>query len=117
VAAEGKSVYRTHLIAADGDAEHKNSIGLKTATKDHGAVVRALDAAGNAAPGVSHVRVEEEASRFEAVQHAAEAVVAEQSRRGPSLAERLCELTMLHAEGILSDQEYAESKARLLATL
>lgn len=96
--------------------QYKNSIGIKTSNKGHGEVARALEAAGHAALGVSPVQVAEEEAPS-AAQSVAETVVAEQSSPGPSLAERLRELAMLHAEGILSDQEYTESKARLLATL
>lgn len=90
--------------------QFKNSIGLKTNNKGDSEVARALQFAGNAVLG------EVEPATVPSAQ-AAELLGANQGPSAPSLAERLRELSDLHKEGILSDEEFAESKAKVLAGL
>ena len=93
-----------------------NSMGLKTAKKGHVDVGLALVAAGNAVLGTdSSLTVEAAAAELQpAVQPGVE--VAAQVAP-PSLADRLRELATLHQEGILSDEEFASAKAKLLSGL
>lgn len=95
-----------------------NSVGLKTAKKSHVDVGLALEAAGNAVLGVgvdrSSTRDTEAAALAPAVQPEVEAPV---QPSAPSLADRLRELATLHQEGILSDDEFASAKAKLLSGL
>ncbi|PKH38522.1 hypothetical protein CXG46_15545 [Nocardioides alpinus] len=91
-------------------------MGLKTAKKGHVDVGLALVAAGNAVLGTdSSLTVEAAAAELQpAVQPGVE--VAAQVAP-PSLADRLRELATLHREGILSDEEFASAKAKLLSGL
>lgn len=93
-----------------------NSVGLKTAKKSHVDVGLALEAAGNAVLGIdsSSTGDARAAALPSAVQP--EAAVAAQTSP-PSLADRLRELATLHQEGILSDEEFASAKAKLLGGL
>ncbi|GAA5090794.1 hypothetical protein GCM10025760_16950 [Microbacterium yannicii] len=90
--------------------QYKNSIGIKTSNKGHSDVGRALQSAGNAVLGMSEPAT---TSSTQAVDR----VGASQGPTVPSLSDRLRELSSLHREGILSDEEFAESKARVLAGL
>ena len=87
--------------------QYKNSIGIKTSNKGHSEVGRALQAAGNSVLSLS------EPATISPTQ-AAEIVSASQGSSIPTLTERLRELSNLHKEGILSDEEFAESKAKIL---
>lgn len=87
-----------------------NSVGIKTTNKGHNEVGRALEAAGHAVLGTSDAPAP-------ALAPAAPPVVSGQVSAGPTLADRLRELAGLHAEGILSDEEFAAGKARLLGGL
>lgn len=90
-----------------------NSVGLKTAKQGHVDVGLALEAAGNAALGVGGPSTADAgaAALPPAVQPVA--AVAPQASL-PSLMDRLRELAALHQEGILSDEEFASAKAKLL---
>ena len=85
-----------------------NSLGIKTSNKGHSEVGRALEAAGKAVLGVADVSAQSHAPE-------PQMVAAGQSTASPTLAERLRELAGLHTEGILSDEEFAAAKARLLS--
>lgn len=87
-----------------------NSVGIKTTNKGYNEVGRALEAAGNAVLGTSDAPAP-------ALAPAVLPVVSAQVSAGPTLADRLRELAGLHAEGVLSDEEFAASKARLLGLL
>jgi hypothetical protein len=107
---------RAFLTIATDKAIHtlsnqsSNSVGIKTSNKGHNEVGRALEAAGNAVLGISDAPARTLASE-------AQPVMSGQVAAGPTLAERLRELAGLHAEGILSDEEFAASKAKLLGGL
>lgn len=94
--------------------QYKNSIGIKTSNKGHSEVGRALQAAGHSVLGLSEK--ETETATISSTEAAA-LVGASQGSAVPTLAERLRELSGLHKEGILSDEEFAESKAKVLAGL
>lgn len=83
---------------------------IKIANKGHTDVARELEAAGNAVLGVS------DASALPAVAEP-NAVPAMAVAAHPTLAERLREIAGLHQEGILSDEEFATAKAKLLSGL
>lgn len=90
-----------------------NSVGLKTAQKGHVDVGRALEAAGNAVLGIEASSTA--GAGTPAVQSAAQPEVGITAQTSsPSLADRLRELATLHQEGILSDEEFASAKAKLL---
>lgn len=112
----GTGARRSILIVVTDKAIHtlsnqyKNSIGIKTHNKGHSEVARALQSAGDAVLGLS------EPAAISTAQ-TAELVSVGRGASAPSLAERLRELSGLHKEGILSDEEFAESKAKILAGL
>jgi len=90
--------------------QYKNSVGIKTSNKGHSDVARALQSAGYAVLGLPDP----------ASAPVSEVIESPQERpapAAPTIAERLRELSALHQEGILSDAEFAESKARVLAGL
>ncbi len=88
-----------------------NSVGLKTSDKGHSEVARELEATGNLVLGVSAPAEAASPAASEPIAPAATATAA------PTTAERLRELAALHQEGILSDEEFAAGKAKLLAGL
>lgn len=79
-------------------------------TKGHNEVGLVLEAAGNSVLGAVEGAAQVPASESQpvAVSHVAKA---------PTLAERLRELADLHRDGILSDDEFAAAKGKLLAGL
>jgi hypothetical protein len=93
-----------------------NSVGLKTAQKGHVDVGRALEAAGNAVLGIDSSAIADAGAAALSPAVQSETVVAAQASP-PSLADRLRELATLHQEGILSDEEFASAKAKLLSGL
>lgn len=89
---------------------------VKVVKKGDAAVGRELESAGNATLGtVEPAALDEEPSPPIAPTHSvpAMALAAPQA----SLTDRLRELAALHAEGILSDEEFTETKARLISGL
>lgn len=78
--------------------------------KGHYEVGLALEAAGNSVLGVVEVAAYQPASEFQPV-------VGGHAAKSPTLAERLRELADLHKDGILSDDEFAAAKGKLLAGL
>lgn len=86
--------------------QFSNSLGLKTSDKGHSVVARELEAAGNELLGVTETD-RSAAMQQPAAQGATTAV--------PTTVEKLRELAVLHKEGILSDEEFAAGKAKLLA--
>jgi hypothetical protein len=78
--------------------------------KGHNEVGIALEAAGNSVLGVSVGVTPEPAPELQPA-------VASQPPAEPSLTGRLRELADLHREGILSDDEFAAAKAKLLEGL
>lgn len=93
-----------------------NSVGLKTAQKGHVDVGLALEAAGNAVLGVDGSS--KAAPGTTAVQSAVQPDAAGPAHTSsPSMADRLRELATLHQEGILSDEEFASAKSKLLSDL
>jgi hypothetical protein len=91
-----------------------NSMGLKTAKKGHVDVGLALEAAGNAVLGIdSSSTAHAGAAALPPAVQTGPAIGAQTSP--PSLADRLRELATLHQEGILSDEEFASAKAKLLS--
>ena len=92
-----------------------NSVGLKTAKQSHVDVGIALAAAGDGVLGTDAPPAPE-ADPAATVQRVVAAEAATQSA-APSLADRLRELAILHQEGVLSDEEFAGAKARLLSGL
>ncbi len=93
-----------------------NSVGLKTAQKGHVDVGLALEAAGNAVLGIDSSSSADAGAAALPPAVQPETVVAAQASP-PSLADRLRELATLHQEGILSDEEFASAKAKLLSGL
>lgn len=91
-----------------------NSVGLKTAKQSHVDVGLALEAAGN---GVLGVDAREAAAGTADVVQSVVSTQAATPSPAPSLADRLRELATLHQEGVLSDEEFAGAKARLLSGL
>lgn len=107
---------RSHLTIGTDQAIHtlsnqfSNSLGLKTSNKGHSEVARELEAAGNALLGILDPEV---ASAPVATPSIASGV----TTAGPTTADRLRELAALHKDGILSDEEFAAGKAKMLAGL
>lgn len=93
-----------------------NGVGLKTSNKGHDDVGRALEAAGQAVLGVAAVEPQPNVDA-PAVVAPLEAEANAQPAGATSLSSRLRELSDLHKEGILSDEEFAASKAKLLGEL
>lgn len=90
-----------------------NSVGLKTSNKGHNDAGRALEVAGSAVLGV--VEVEQRPGvDTPVVAVVPEAAGATQPAAAPTLSERLRELADLHKDGVLSDEEFASVKAKLL---
>jgi hypothetical protein len=83
---------------------------IKTSNKGHIEVARELEAAGNAVLGIA------DASAHPAVAEP-KPMLATRSAHEPTIAERLREFAGLHTEQILSDEEFAAAKAKLLAGL
>lgn len=90
-------------------ANQKSNGAFNVSYKEHNAVALALVEAGNAVLGVS-VDPEPEVA-VEAV------AVAAALPASPTLSDRLRELSVLHREGILSDDEFSAAKGKLLAGL
>lgn len=116
--AEGRRAYLT--IATDRQIHtlsNESHNGLMTKTnKGHNEVGLALEHAGNSLLGVFEMaeqQVAPEPQQPSRVQPVESAIVAAE----PTLAERLRELAVLHADGILSDEEFTAAKARLLSSL
>lgn len=94
--------------------QSSNSVGLKISHKAHDEVGRTLEIAGNAALGVSAVNPHGFAAPAVAL---APPPPPSQPAAAPSLSDRMRELADLHKEGILSDEEFAGAKAKLLGGL
>jgi hypothetical protein len=88
-----------------------NSVGIKTAKQSHVDVGMALEAAGTDVLGID--RREAAKPNAPAVEPFINTEIAVQAP-APSFADRLRELAILHQEGVLSDDEFAGAKARLL---
>lgn len=89
----------------------KNAIGMKVTQKDHNEVGFSLAATGNAvleALGFASRQVAQAAQVVEI-----EAVATVPSPEELEFAEQIRELAALHREGILSDEEFKEAKARV----
>jgi hypothetical protein len=93
-----------------------NSVGLKTSNKGHNDVGRALEVAGNAVLGVVDVEPRPVVDA-PVIAAAPEPAGPTQPAAAPTLSERLRELADLHKDGILSDEEFASAKAKLLGGL
>lgn len=90
-------------------ANQRHNGFINVSQKEHNAVAVALVEAGTAVLGVS---------ANPEIEVAVEAVaVAASLPTAPTLADRLRELSELHREGILSDDEFATTKAKLLSGL
>lgn len=87
-----------------------NSVGLKMSNKGHNEIGRALEAAGIAVLGEARGGPAIDAPAATAPQPAG----ATQPATPSTLSERLRELAGLHRDGILSDDEFAAAKAKLL---
>jgi hypothetical protein len=105
---------KSSLIIATDMAIHtltnQRSNGIiKVSVKEHDAVAQALVEAGNVVLGVSSERE---------LNAAPEAIAVAAIQTGePALSSRLRELSALHAEGILSDEEFSTAKGKLLSGL
>lgn len=93
-----------------------NSVGLKTSNKGHNYAGRALEVAGNAALGVVEVEPQPVADA-PVIAAAPGLAAATRPTAAPTLSDRLRELADLHKDGILSDEEFASAKAKLLSGL
>lgn len=103
------------LIIATDKAIHalsnQSSNGfIKTTNKGHTEVARALELAGNAVLDVVNATAQPSGPEPEPVTVA-------QPAAGPTPADRLRELANLHKDGILSDEEFAAGKTRILSSL
>ncbi|WP_157805193.1 DUF2510 domain-containing protein [Mumia flava] len=96
---------------------------MKTSDKGHNEVALALEAAANAVLGVHPSAPQDSATRdalsaaaagFDADRHAAPP---SQPVIGSTVGERIRDLAALHRDGILSDEEFAAAKAKLLGAL
>jgi hypothetical protein len=120
--AEGR---RSYLTIATGTQIHSltnetpGSVGKK-ANKGHNEIGAALEAAGNAVLGASptpaHLSETPPPTAMEPLSQVPAAALATPTSE-PTLASRLRELSELHTEGILSDDEFAGAKAKLLGGL
>lgn len=90
-------------------ANQKSNGAFNVSYKEHDAVAVALVEAGNAVLGVTAGSEPEVAVEAIAVAAALPAA--------PTLSDRLRELSVLHREGILSDDEFSAAKGKLLAGL
>ena len=111
--AEGRKSYLT--IATDKEIhtltnQSHNGFGVTKTNKGHNEVGLALEVAGNSVLGVVGVAAQEPTS-------APQPAVVSPAAAEPTLSERLRELAGLHKDGILSDDEFAAAKAKLLAGL
>jgi len=105
---------KSNLVIATDKTIHtlvnqKHNGWMNVSQKEHNAVATALVEAGNAVLGVT-AAVEPEVV-VETVAVAATVPTA------PTLSDRLRELSELHSEGILSDDEFSSAKAKLLEGL
>ncbi|MDQ0727247.1 SHOCT domain-containing protein [Microbacterium sp. W4I20] len=108
------SARKSNLVIATDKTIHtlvnqKSNGWMNVTQKEHNAVAMALVEAGNAVLGISTAAEPEVA--IEAV------AVATTLPAAPTLSDRIRELSELHREGILSDEEFAGAKAKLLAGL
>ncbi len=112
VGAEGRKSFLT--IATDKEIHTLNNQSsngfVSKSNKGHIEVGLALEAAGNSVLGVVRGAAQE------SVSEPRPAVVGPAAAE-PTLSERLRELADLHKDGILSDDEFAAAKAKLLAGL
>jgi len=105
---------KTNLVIATDKMVHtltnQQHNGLFNASrKEHNAVAEALVEAGNAVLGIT-------VPSSPAIAQAELAPVASASSQ-PSLSDRIRELSGLHQDGILSDEEFSSAKAKLLSGL
>lgn len=84
---------------------------MNTSNKSHNDVGVALEAAGNAVLGIDPAR------HTFAAEAQPQTTAADATAAGPTLSGRLRELAELHKEGILSDEEFTASKAKLLGSI
>ena len=110
--AEGRKSFLT--IASDKEIHtltNQSSNGFVTkSNKGHNEVGLALEAAGNSVLSVAGVAAHEPVSE-------PRSAVVSPAAAAPTLSERLRELADLHNDGILSDDEFAAAKTKLLAGL
>jgi len=93
-----------------------NSVGLKTSNKGHNEVGAVLEAAGSAVLGVVESAPQDHAAERQPLAQT-QPVASSQAPAGPSVGDRLRELAALHKDGILSEDEFAAAKAKLLGDL
>lgn len=108
------SARKSSLVIATDRAIHtltnqKHNGVYNVSQKEHNAVALALVEAGNAVLGIAAEPEPEVTVEAVAVAAALPAT--------PTLSDRLRELSMLHQEGILSEDEFAAAKAKLIAGL
>ncbi|MGN7949189.1 DUF2510 domain-containing protein [Microbacterium sp. 22215] len=116
------SARKSNLVIATDKTIHtltnqKHNGFIQVSQKEHNAVAVALVEAGNAVLGIEPVTVAQpsisatpDAAPPAQISVAAVAVT-------PSLSDRIRELSELHREGILSDDEFSAAKGKLLAGL
>lgn len=119
----GAAGRRAYLTIATDRAIHsltnESSNGVTTKTnKAHNEVGAVLETAGMSVLGLTDA-VPQEAQAAPAIESASAPPLAAvgQPTAAPTVVERLREMAELHRDGILSDQEFADAKARLLAGL
>ena len=96
--------------------QRTNSVGLKTSNKGHDDVARALEVAANAVLGVVDADPLPDLDRSSIISVPAPAGATGPDTT-PSLSDRMRELAELHADGILSEEEFTSAKAKLLSGL
>ena len=84
--------------------------------KGHNEVGIALEAAGTSVIGVSGAAAQEPQSTSQAVTESQPTTISQPAAE-PTIAGHLRELADLHCEGILSDDEFASAKAKMLGGL
>lgn len=115
---ESRTSYLT--ITTDKEVHQLTNQGhngyIKTTNKAHVDVGLALEAAGNSVLNGQATTAPQ--ASFPQVQAAAPpAAEASPAAEGPTVAARLRELAELHKEGVLTDEEFAAAKAKLLGGL
>jgi len=106
---------KSFLTIVTGDHIHtltnqRHNGFMKTSDKGHNEVGLALEAAGNSVLSANGVEPHEPAAE-------SQSWVVNQAAAGPAIGERFRELADLHKDGILSDDEFAAAKAKLLGGL
>lgn len=113
---------KSNLVIATDKTIHtltnqKHNGFIQVSQKEHNAVALALVEAGNTVLGIDPVTASQPAISAEADPAPVAPVTVAAVAVTPSLSDRIRELSELHREGILSDDEFSAAKGKLLAGL